>query len=1626
LAEEDYIEKVSRQLQVGLTMAKLPPQEVAEVNGFAQIVNLNRTLRSIPEVDAKIEFQKLNPEVQEILVAWDPEAVFAENFTFKQSMGQRILGGRAFKGLRSYSEGLSEPTRAALISNEKGTNWSRSWELAKDGEAVFNEERARKVDEFYGPHIAKIARGLSAGKTFGEVLATLDTSNEKELDAAIRALQDDKIFKQALKDYKTTKFSSGREFAWGIVQPEPGEFGLKRLGYNLISGVGDLGVQIFFDPITYIPFAGAGYKLVSLSIMGVAKAAAKLAPKGSKEFAEFFAKGIDKAFDHPVYGASINRFYNTVGPQIQKYAQGNPTEKIQAYSILSRRFGKDLTDESIQQLAKHKVFDASAARQFLKDADTASLILQGRTIKAQPVLPTYSVIRKIRTDMLIGLTKPLSKLPTPGSFDYNGTGVSALMSGVKGLIDNPAQIKQIEDAAKETNTLVSRFARLWEINPSARFLEVGKSVEKIGKNLYKTVDNGLKSTKVVVSLARIAGLSRPMADEIGVLWNNASVGQRINIRDGLALLLAKSLNYTKSGSDDLKRIVDDFVKPGQSYSAEIEMTSAIFKTLPKSQQKIILASGAKLDDGAIRFNPSTWGDNQGKAVLEYQLSTRVALPPVHEWIKLSYQNKNFFWRSMGQIFNGKVSEAMVSGWAALTLLPRLGIRSVLEEAMMFGLVNPLSTIKAYIGSGFKTSVMLRVIKQTGGDNALKLRGDGTYFDPNGLGLFTRTYFRFIAKGKYDNIVKRAKEAKTADEIADLLAETVYGTRVFPKSKNKVKDAEYIKDWVRYGWGRRSWEDVTLSNSYAQVAWRNKYLQNQSYGDSKGVAQAQGTEIAPWLMDKKAIQSSKLVRDEQFRDLSFNAGNSDAYYFSLTNEIIKRAEFGGKTTELAILNMDNPGKAVDLIANYLRKNKQVREKFANYYGVNGVNENKLANSIYWATREVFAKRNGDISKDILNLVRTKNAAGKVVINKNIDVSDLKKISEDNLPRTILSQAYIPVVKDVGSLLKSFVEKGYSVMDRQISMLAREPMFFANYHYYRKNLEGIQSLRYNKLVNNGIGKKEAETLASRYASELATDLASKRTLDFIDNPLIRTNLAFNLRNIARFYRATEDFWRRAYRATVRNPQSIIRLRLASDGLDHSGFIYQDENNEKYFIFPTDNFINAAFAKATWMLNRNTPYEPVPLEFTGKIKFLTPSLDPEATIPSLSGPTSGIALLALKQLMPEHWKVRESIAKATLGPSRGSTVTYWDVALPSNVRRFYAAFIDRDETDSQWASASRKAAAALEATGKGLVPDGVDENGNPTVSEAAKEQYTKRITAIGLNVITIRFFLGLVSPVTPGVGVGKDVPDYLKDQGTINFKSDFIKLVTELTRAGSEDPWNEAVLKYDAINPGLVAYTIPESEINKVATVRRTKQAGRWIRENKDIVRDYPQGAMFFVPSIGEFDYAEFDYLAKEGYIKYLPIEEFVRAVNVASSKQRYYELSRFWDEQIEKAQPGLKSRVRERAQQEKESFKKSNPLLAEELNTGKSRVVLENSLNDLRKLVDSDRAPNTNLTSKYKEMISLFDEYERLDSMLILNNTQTSRQRDAYRQITYQQMLSIAKGDPQLESIVEKVFKELIGV
>lgn len=1597
MADNDPILDASKELYAATQSLNLPPNEKQKLTGFSNLVVKNRQLLSLPVKDARNEFLKLDEDIQATLKKFNPDADWAKDpdtsffGTIKENVVEPVI-----RNISIYSSRLTEPYRAIRTKMVENVSWDEAWETARDGNALFDKQREIKVDNYYEAPVAKIAKQISTGKTIGEVLATLQTP--EEFDAMINMLNGDKMYEEAIADYDTAKISIGRDLFYEAFDVDPGEFGANRFAFNRFSGAADLITQIAFDPITYIPVAGQGYKIAQLSILKIAKQAAL-----SGELGKF---SVEKAFTAPIIGAQVTRFFDTVGPLIKKYKEGNSEEQKEAFSLLTRNFGGDIKIQAINDLAKHDVFDAVSAQNFLAQADNAMALINGKSTGAFPTLPTYSVIRQTKDVIKASVQKAtgLNK-----KIDVKGFGIEdniySFLDNMTTLLNDPnVDPKDLEAARTVINKMqgtFGRFAKNWEISPGFRSLRTGIKYFRDGTS----VDEGLGAIKQVVGLARVAGFSRAIADDIGLAWAKGNQAQRIKLRDGIVASAAHSmgLSATDSGREALKRTLS--ILKDEQYAASQKVTKEYLDSL--GNQKNIITKSFNIDEANltddIYINPSTDGGNVSRAVADWQLADEVTIPPIHEWYREAYRSKNWVHRSLGTAFNNKVSQAIVDAWSFLTLLPRLGIRSVIEEVMLFGFVAPTQTVKALFTNGFNASRQLRRI--TNNPDSWK-KG---FLDAGALSLPMRAWYSVFQKGLTKELAEAAKDGK---KLHELMAIAMLNSHKFLKGKFVEKQAKWSRDFVRYGYGTKLYEDVTVGAS----AGNRIDIVSRGHGSPEEVARLYG-DVAPFNIDlvrmKKEIGSGGAITNVPI-------GNG-AYYMHWTENAVKNIALNGDAGKAAVLYMDDIDTAVVKIREILDADPTIAKRYANAYGDQTIDHQRLALKIYLKASEIFRRQDGSINPNLINIVRKKRTKAdgtiETYLDTNFSVDELKKLDKTELPENVLGRMYVPIAYNQEGIIQKLTKYGYAWMDRQVATLAREPLFHSNYFFYRKQLADLEDAKYNQLINKGFNEESAREISSAYATHNAMELATKRTLDFVDNPNIRTNMAWSLRNFARFYRATEDFYRRVYRAGIKNPQSIVRLRLASDALDHSGFVYNDENDDKYFIFPTDEIFTATIAPVTKLITGKTLQTPMPLEFTGKIKMITPSLDPQSSIPTFSGPLAGISFLTLQKLMPNFMgPVKDSLIGVTLGP-RSVNARWTDVILPSNVRRAVDA-LNQDERDSQFASAARKAIIYKQATGEGLPLNATEEQ---------KLQYRQEIEGIAANIVVTRFFLGLLSPVAPGIGFGKDLPAFLKDAGNVNFKSEFNKLVNEIAATGEPDAYNIALQKWAALKPGLLAYTIGETDANKVATIKKTKQAADWVRKNRGLISKYPEGSGFFIPYTGDFNFNDYTFLKREGYTESVPVEEFLKRVTVAEDKEAYYALKESFDTRIESAGAApLKASIRKEWESAKEDFLIDRPLLVQDLETRQSRQQIINSINDLRTMIDKGDAPSSDLTRKYKEMISIYDSANNMLELITSDTKVQRNQKEIIRQSAYSKIQEIAAGDPQAEMAVRVLFNRLLGV
>jgi hypothetical protein len=868
-----------------------------------------------------------------------------------------------------------------------------------------------------------------------------------------------------------------------------------------------------------------------------------------------------------------------------------------------------------------------------------------------------------------------------------------------------------------------------------------------------------------------------------------------------------------------------------------------------------------------------------------------------------------------------------------------------------------------------------------------------------------------------NLTKEIKESIDKDSsIENVALQTIVaiqkGRFGFNRSLDKQLTSD-TEDLVRFGYDSTGYKEATMS---VTASTDISGAAAKGYGAGTVVIPEQGPSLA-FSMNRqkfeKEFTSKGPAVEIKLQD------QPDAYYMALGVEMFKRAGVAGNTSKLAIKYIDNPKKAIEEIRKELDNNTTLASAFTNNVDTN-VSNGQLASSIYFATRQTFTNAKGEINPDLIKLVYTrgKDKNGKIVDKwtPDVDMEKLRLMKGKDLPITVLSQKWIPIAENQGGLIDSINRKGYAWMDRQISTMTREPIFTANYHTYRKEYRNLENIKRSTLIKNGMSPESADKIARKYASDLATDAAGKRTLDFVDNPLIRTNLAFGLRNFARFYRATEDFWRRAYRLGTTQTDAIIRLRLATQGLEHSGFVYEDEEGELYFVFPGDDIIYNAVSIAHRFIDGKSNLKlPQSLQFSGKVKFLSPSLDPQSAIPTFSGPLAGISMVVLQQHAPNFWGIRDRLLGVTLG-EMSKNATYKDVILPPVAKRIMS-FMSPNDVNGEMASAQRQAYAYLVANGEGL-----DINATPE----EKLKFQENLEALSSNILTTRFFLGLVSPVALSASAGKDVSATLKDLGNVDFREEFYATVDELTLQGSTDPIGEANMRWAKAKPGVLAYTIAQSERNKVLSIRQTTDAIAWLKKNEALVDKYPEGSAFFVPNTGNFDIAESKFFQREGITDKIPVEEFMTKVTAQEQLNEYYTKRDEWDSKIENAPEEIRAVLRRQKQANMEEFTKGKYYLQKALENYGSAADTTAAWEELVRMIDNGDAPKTPNTQKVIDIVNLVQEANNVTSMMYDGGNDASVRRTMIRNNAMQQALDIAANDAGLIRIINTVVKKQLGV
>lgn len=511
--------------------------------------------------------------------------------------------------------------------------------------------------------------------------------------------------------------------------------------------------------------------------------------------------------------------------------------------------------------------------------------------------------------------------------------------------------------------------------------------------------------------------------------------------------------------------------------------------------------------------------------------------------------------------------------------------------------------------------------------------------------------------------------------------------------------------------------------------------------------------------------------------------------------------------------------------------------------------------------------------------------------------LDKLRSAGRAPMVMSGRQYEVLPTGRSLAQHVVEWGFEQVDRQMAFVSRQPIMVAEYARFRRALEpSLEALK-----RSGLAEEAASGIVKRNAAELA----ARSLYRHIDDPAVRSMFAWRHGALFPFWYAQDQFIRRWGKRILRDPGSARRAQLAVMGLEHSGFV-EEQDGQSVFHYPSAAWAQGVLFKTLGVLTGNKTLGSVNVKFTGNLKYVLPiGFDPanpaagDGVRPGV-GPLVSVPLRLLHNLFPE---LAEKVQDPVEGEFANQPV--WNQLVPSVGLRVLRAF-DED----QRASLVMGAMQSLEAAGRGLPDDATAEE-----IEVYKDALRGAMTIAG---------------VVRGV-LGSSVPGGAKMEFANDLSGEFIGLVNAL---GIE----QGTVDFLRRHPGADAYTVFKSE--SVAGTRKPLQAtvaaGQFFKQHRSLFEKYGAAATWLLPQgPGEFDPVVWREQLALGLRREKAPLEFYMDLKAQAAAQVYYSTRDQYDVQIAQAFGAAADTLEEAKSAWSQEFLAAHPALQQQIGLGFAR-------------------------------------------------------------------------------------------
>lgn len=1613
---------MSESLKAAAYAAGISEQDRRKIDDLGKALTVHKELLAMPKEAANAIYKTLPEAQQQNLV---------DNFgteTEEEKPKQGWLGTanhytfyQAYKGLNFLADRVSQTYRAVAIPLIEEGKIGFAWDQAgKDGEKVYNTGRIESAQKKYGSTQVAIAQKISEGADIADLIQNATEEEKYYLRIADptnkeSSREEREEFDEALNAVNAAKFSPGRQLANLIDVFTPGDLYEQGFFYKAVSGVGDAIFRLRTDPFLVISKAK---KLYDINNYAVGVVAAQAGGKGVK---------FDKYFDQP----ETKALWDQAGTSLKKIVDNkgkNPQAVVEArkeLSILLPEFGRTIIDEFVK--GPVPITNATTAKAWFENTqDALKLVSDGSIARQRVILPRMTVSRKIRVNTLTTANK---------LFDIDKispTFVNAVFGS-----PNDADGLYDELITMEPNSL-RKVLEGERLKGTARFssLQIATGLDKIKRAftpvpMFKNQEFDLLAKDAPDNIYRLAAVFMPtnMASLVKELYaGTESIAKKMNIYEGL-----------------LKQVGD---ARGTNLTPE---ANTFARTYAKK--------------GDVRYGLGE-GDLARKALLPSEMNFVVSAPSIADLDILA--GKSTIARFVLGTANSKWVEGVTNLWSFLTLAgPRYAIRNAGEDLMValamgkspWGLVKQkytatrlntalqpvtgLTEVEKFAANPL--GVMLRFVnKKEAEANAARIKALDAEIVANREELFalkkelgSMTAITYNAKRSKELTTKifeleQKVEGGIAGQTRNIIAETLSKGRIDSFLRNfgiKMIDDESIEiltEQIIYG---------NIDNLLASVSEGGmNFALGSTYNQTvMQLVKDLGVDARPLRLDLTTSKNKYTVSANK-AGFGTRAITSDKSESSLVGWLLRLSFYGNdELGSLALANVDIPeDKAMQLLVNWIRSPKGQRlKKEATAVDERDLDDITYAREVYNRAKQLVTKRkDGQINKDLLDKIRQVDPDAPLgkdsptyVITGKLGLDDVRDIDIEDMPLEYVGPELVPVVEE-SQRTSNIVKNGWVWLGLANARLSRQPMALYEAIDIRKQMrnEGFEKAFIDKWTEGfdkgTINYQLAVKSAKRELANAAEERAIQQVLSYVDNPLIRSQISFSLRNFARFYRAQEDFYRRLGRLAKYNPESFARAAATFDGIDHNGFIQKDDQGNPYFVYP--HFAPGYRAVQAALVGMGIPQDfkvPFPIQFGGSIKMLTPSLNPDSIMPTFSGPLAALSISTLSNIasfLPFEGaeKTADTITGITLG-KYSVDQPILSRLMPAHVNRLIST-LSQDDRDSQYASAYRKAITYLEATGHGLKE-------GATVSE--REAYREKLKNTTLSILAVRFTFAFFAPASPEVELKSEMSEWVRDSGKASWKQVWYGLLEK-----NNGDTGAAMQKWVELYPNQVPYTVSESERKTVGFFQSAEDAGKFVEDNKELFDTYKEGAAFLIPHKGAFSWDTYRIMRSMGLRENKRVEDYLLEVQTASDAQIYYDRKDKFDASIANiADPQIRKVLRSQYNNWKDSFMAGRPMLEEYLGKGREKAVERvRALDDLSAMLDDKRFSNIRPDTQnvLRQMVKSYEGYRKQKDVFDLIGGD-SEVIDLVKTGTLRKIQELSDFDENTKAAYVSIFSRLLG-